>query len=500
MVFEDDSEVVADIIHRCQVYVMPRRIRVREFFLNFDPLNSGRCTKVQFGRGLNTIGLKFTDAEIEAASEHFTEIGPKIQKPQVVSYKRFCEAVDEVFGSDMALGSTHDGREDRLQSMFKMSMTSFMPNMVEDEENMSHIMHRLATLCKSRGIVFKYIYTDFDRSLSPSPSRTNPRNAGKCAVEQFKRMFPFKKEFSENDLQTLISRYLTSNGEAVHFQAIHNDISEVLSPEPPPFPRSDLILKDDPTQWDHMNLNVVKKLQAKVVEKRLRLNEYFTDHDPLRKGFCTAGQLKTVLTILNLAKELKRDDFQVLLQVYARDDGMFCYALFVRDIDNAFSVPGLEKDPMATTPLPDASTTIHGRRNRMVLNTKRRDRINKLEDRIRSRIAQRRILMKPMFQDMDRKNSGLVSKGQFHRVMGMLGFDLTPEDITTLAGAYCDRGNHNEMNYVDFIKACDPPNEQEEIAMSQLNAPYQDAAPSKYFDGPRVRALDRSFSAGSLSF
>jgi Ca2+-binding EF-hand superfamily protein len=500
MVFEDDNDVVSDIIHKCQVYVWPRRIRIREFFLNFDPLNSGRCTKVQFGRGLDTAGIRFTDAEIEAGAEHFTEMGPKVQKPQVVNYKRFCDAVDEIFASDIALGSTQDGREERLQSMFKMSMTSFAPNMVEDDEHMDHIMHRLATLCKSRGIVFKYLFHDFERGGSPSPSNANPRRGGKCSVEQFRRTFPFKKEFNEKDVETLINRYLTNNGESVHFQAIHNDISEVLSPEPPPFPRSDLVLKDDPTQWDHMSLNVVKKIQAKVVEKRVRLTEYFADFDPLRKGFCTAGQFKTVLTILNLEKELNRDDFRVLLNCYARDDGMFCYALFARDVDNAFSVPGLEKDPMAQTPLPDATTTALGRRNRMVLSDKRKARINHLEDKIRSRIYQRRVLMMPAFRDMDRKNCGTVSRGQFHRVMGTLGFEMTPEDVSLLAGYYCDRGNHNEFNYVDFIKACDPPNEQEEVAMSQLNAPYQDAAPSKYFQtGMKVRPLDRSFSAGSLT-
>merc|ERR1719313_2876280 len=102
--------------------------------------------------------------------------------------------------------------------------------------------------------------------------------------------------------------------------------------------------------------------------------------------------------------------------------------------------------------------------------------------------------MKPIFQDMDKAHKGVVSRSRFGRVMGTLGFDLSLEEVNILAGVYCDRGNHNDFNYVDFIKACDPPIEQEEIAMSQLNAPYQDQAPSKYFDGMRVRPLDRAFS------
>ena len=33
---------------------------------------------------------------------------------------------------------------------------------------------------------------------------------------------------------------------------------------------------------------------------------------------------------------------------YSREDGMFCHALFTRDVDAAFSVPGLEKEPLAS--------------------------------------------------------------------------------------------------------------------------------------------------------
>jgi len=260
---------------------------------------------------------------------------------------------------------------------------------------------------------------------------------------------------------------------------------------------SPLHLMPDATQWDHMCLNPVKKIQCKVVEKRVRLQEYFADFDPLRKGFCTAGQLKTVLTILNLEKEIDRTDFNHLVEAYSREDGLFCHALFCRDIDAAFSVPGLEKEPLACTPLPDATTTAPGRRNRMSLTNNRRQKINQLEDKIRKRIADRRILMKPMFLDMDKARKGLVTRSQFGRVMGsQLGFELDQEDIALLAGYYCDRGNHNDFNYVDFIKACDPPVEEEEIAMSQLNAPYQDAAPSKYFiEGRKVRPMDGAYSS-----
>jgi Ca2+-binding EF-hand superfamily protein len=503
--YGDDDALITDLIHKIQMYVMPRRIRMNEFFLNFDPLKSGRCTRVQFGRALNTAGFKqITDVETERLVDHFTETGPRVQKPQVVNYKKFCEAVEKIFNDgditfkSGALSMSDGFKQSFNDSMFKASATSFMPNDVEDNEKMDHIMHRVATLCKSKGFVFKYLYHDFERSSSASPSNINPRRGGKCTENQFRRLFPFKKEMPPGDIDLLVDRYKTPGGD-VHFLAIHNDISEVLSPEPPPFPQSPLYLKPDGTTWDHMNLNPVKKIQSKVVERRIRLSDTFKDFDPLRKGFCTAGQFKTALTILNLAKEIDRNDFAHIVDAYSRDDGMFCHALFIRDVDAAFSVPGLEKEPLATTPLPDASTTAPGRRNRMNISSSTRAKINALEDKIRSRVVKRRVLMKPMFEDMDKARKGLVSRNQFLRVMGsLLNFDITTEEVSLLSMYYCDRGNHNDFNYREFLQACDPPDQQQEVAMSQLNAPYQDQAPSKYFDGPRVRPLDRVASSPCL--
>lgn len=498
MTFQDEESKVSEIIYKIQVYVYPRRIRLKEFFLDFDNLRQGRTTRLQYSRALNMAGLKLTEDEVETLIEYFTEVGPNVQKPQNINYDKFCKEVDQIFASDEAEMAPPDAMNmmetASPNATLRQSVSSFAPREVEDEDQVQHIMHRLAMLCKNRGLILKYCFQDFERGPSPSPSNVNPRRGGKVTISQFKRLFPFKKEIPEDDLEMLIQRYTTEKGD-VHFQAMHNDVSEVLDPKAPPFPTSPLYLRPDGTSWDHHSLDPIKKIQSKVVEKRVRLYEHFQDFDALRKGFCTPGQLKAVLTIMNLDKEVNKDDFAHLVQCYTRDDGMFCYAAFCKDVDQAFTTPGLERDPMATISLPDATTTAPARRNRITMTPARKDRLDALEDKIRARVRTRRILMTPTFKDMDRTHTGHVTRGQFNRVMGMLGFECSPEEIALLAGVYCDLGNHNDFNYVDFIKSCDPPVEYEEIAMQQINAPYQDMAPSKYFDpetgGRKVRPLDR---------
>eukprot|EP00913_Durusdinium_trenchii_P033965 g31793.t1 len=70
------------------------------------------------------------------------------------------------------------------------------------------------------------------------------------------------------------------------------------------------------------------------------------DFDPLRKGYCAASQVKTVLTILNLSKIVTREDYDQLLQTYCREDGMFCYGDFCADVNKVFATPNLEKDEL----------------------------------------------------------------------------------------------------------------------------------------------------------
>mmetsp|Transcript_3357 Transcript_3357/g.7696 ORF Transcript_3357/g.7696 Transcript_3357/m.7696 type:complete len:496 (+) Transcript_3357:78-1565(+) len=486
-----DDQEIGDLVRYVQSSIFPRRVRLREFFVDFDPLRSGRCTAPHFQRALDMANVRLSEEDIERLVRHFVDNGPRVQKPQNVNYVRFCEAINEVFN--------HGDPNPRMTSSPSTTqMMTFHRNPVHNEEHLMHLLHRVAMLCKSRGVVLKSCFTDHDRAAIASPSRMNPKTGGKVTKSQFIRNFPFRRDITEDDLDLLAERYRVGGPECtatgdVHFMALHNDVTEALNHEMPPFPRSDLYLKSDGTEWSHHRLHPVEKLQSKVVEKRLRLYEHFQDFDALRKGVCTVGQVKTVFTMMGLSgKDLDKVDFDTITSAYMRDDGMFRYKEFCEDIDRGFTVPNLEKDPLAVISMPDASSTAPGRRNRITMTPTRMGKIQQLEDKMRSRVKKRGIYLKPMFQDMDRTNQGHVSRSQFARVMCMLGFELDEVAIGLLCSVYCDLGNHNDFNYVDFLKAVDPPNEDTELAMEQATAPYQDHLSSKYFDARgTVRPLDR---------
>lgn len=209
--------------------------------------------------------------------------------------------------------------------------------------------------------------------------------------------------------------------------------------------------------------------------------EHFQDYDPLRKGFCNEGQLKAVFALMKL--HLEPDEHNELMQLYTREDGLFCYAAFCAEVNQAFTVNHLEKQPLARITMPDHTTTIHARRNFVSLTQEQQEAIANLEEGIRARVRTRRILIRPDFARFDPTHRGHVTKSQLIRVMDSLGgFQLDSNAIELLGYAYCDLGNHTDFNYVDFCRSVDPPSADDNEAMMQDNAPYRPHKPSQYFD------------------
>jgi len=471
-----DDDKVGELIHRLQIFMYPRRIRMREFFYDFDALRCGRCTRPQMLRAISTFGMQdLTTQEATLLVDYYEDHSGKYEKPQTVNYYKFCDAVEEVYV---------EGNPEQLNSASSPGstmMSTFRPQSIEDEEEVMHVLHRVATLCKTRRVDLKECFIDFANAPVPHPSRQNARRGGKVTAAQFKRLFPFVKDFGEHEMNMILARYTTKSGD-FHFQALHNDVSTILQTGMQPFPSSPLVLRADDTEWSQDTLSPVEKLRSKCVEKRVRLYEQFQDFDPLRKGFCTVGQVKTVLTLTNLGKEITKPDFDKLCYTYMRDDGLFSYAAFCQDIEVGFTTAGLEKTPMAMIGMPDPSSTQPARRNAIMLSPERRAICNAVEDKIRTRVVLRRVLIKPMFQDMDRANRGFISRNQFSRAMTSLGFDVTEIEIGILASVYCNLGNHLDFNYVDFVKNVDPPDAETDMASMQMSGPFVDYSPKKYFD------------------
>lgn len=77
---------------------------------------------------------------------------------------------------------------------------------------------------------------------------------------------------------------------------------------------------------------------------------------------------------------------------------------------------------------------------------------------VRQQVVSNRILLKPCFMDFDRSKSCHITAAQFQRVLKSLTLMPPQETVYNLIiRKYCDKGNTKEVNYFDFCKDVDRP-------------------------------------------
>lgn len=160
--------------------------------------------------------------------------------------------------------------------------------------------------------------------------------------------------------------------------------------------------------------DVEERLQALVVMKRVRIEEFFRDFDKLRKGRVTVPQFRSVLSMLNFP--LTEAEFDSLAQKYAAET-LFNHAAFCATINQAFTQKGIDKDPNATVKPVTRQDTLAARRKYLESSTEEEDQVSHYISEYRVAVLNRRIHLKPQFQDFDITKNGHVSKSQFLRVL-----------------------------------------------------------------------------------
>lgn len=97
----------------------------------------------------------------------------------------------------------------------------------------------------------------------------------------------------------------------------------------------------------------MKRIQAQVTLKRIRIKEFFLDFDNLRKNIVTGDQFKRILA--NLGITLSENEFNEINNVYNVDgvisrEKRIKWMDFCEDIDTVFTLKGLDKNPLQKVP------------------------------------------------------------------------------------------------------------------------------------------------------
>jgi hypothetical protein len=142
------------------------------------------------------------------------------------------------------------------------------------------------------------------------------------------------------------------------------------------FSQQAINIANDPSDVEH-------RLQALVVMKRVRIEEFFRDFDKLRKGKVTSNQFKSILSMLNF--QLTDAEFEALALKYKTNDpeGLFDYFGFCSTINSAFTVKGIDKDPVATVKPITKDDTLLARRKYLEISEEDQQKMNSIMEEYR---------------------------------------------------------------------------------------------------------------------
>lgn len=153
---------------------------------------------------------------------------------------------------------------------------------------------------------------------------------------------------------------------------------------------------------------------------------------------------------------LTNDEFKALAKKYetADPERFFRYADFVANMNRAFTITGIDKAPTTRVAAINPADTLLARR-KYLAGQQNADEVNAILEEYKVAVKNKRIHLKPVFQDYDITRNGHVTKAQFLRVLDLLRINA-PESITQqLLRRYMDKGNVDEVNYQDFCEDID---------------------------------------------
>ncbi|XP_071808477.1 uncharacterized protein [Asterias amurensis] len=432
--------LVEGIEDHIRKFMLSKRVRVAEFFKDFDNLRSGCVTKSQFKRCLDqSFSSILSEGEEEVLIEKFKD------NNGMVNYKRFADVIESTFQPDNL--KVEPKSQTIAPDEFLGTTRSLRPLSPASVKKVQLIIQRIAPYYKYHGINISSSYTDFDR-----------HHIGTVTDSQFARSFPRPPGLEDEEVELLKKSYLDPNTPNLcNYLNFHNDVEAAKAG-----------LEDDlfnPLPQNHYNIprvekgdevlrEIFKRIQIAVHKNGIRTTEFFCDHDKLRSGVITENQFKCGL-MLCVGKEgcLTRGEVQQLAEFYKLPDGRVRYKEFCDLMENAFNEPHLEKNPETRVYRPP-----QGQLSRSLnpLNQSEEARVSQILKEMSSTVERRRLMCFPIFKDYDRSKAYTrnITPSQFRRILHFLSINVQSEDFKLLCRKF-EEPKSGDVNYPALVQAID---------------------------------------------
>ncbi len=456
------------------------RVRLDEFFKDYDKLRKGGITQSQFGRGLAQGQFGLSDQEVRTLYQEYQDDTQKDTFGQpFFKWTAFVDEIDRIFTiKNMDKDPTID--VDAATSMAMQKDVCLGQKRIELDETQSarvfQVLKAMSVQVAQRRVELVPSFKDFDRS-----------NSGYIPFSCFMRVISglsLHQNANEADA-ALLKQYFMENQatgmapgrEDVNYKAFAlalatiaggaTSLSEIKAPDSLREDRRENAKTVGAALLDTSKLGhkkealnagsvysideIMQDVKTDVQVKRIRVTEIFQDSDRLRSGEVSSAQFESALSRAGL--QLEAHEIRAIEKEFKGDKNrdMINWKKFASTLEG---MPSLEKNPNEL-----AESSYFGATERVPdLEPAEEAELDEALRRIKEFTTIRRLHMKPYFHDYDKSRRFRVTAGQFASVLDMMKVPLTQRDRSLLLKKYTvveGRKRTDFVNYKAFVMEVD---------------------------------------------
>ncbi|KAJ3272592.1 hypothetical protein HDV01_005435 [Terramyces sp. JEL0728] len=428
------SPQVSAIEDRIKQYVYRNRIRLMEFFRDYDRHNCGL-----FVTGIRLARLPLDPNELDVLLKTYgTDDGR-------ANYRKLCASINTVFTINNLEQNPLQDVKPPSRDWLTQGSNKLEPH---EEQQCSQIIARLQRIIKERRLLIAPPFKDFDRFLG---------NLGRVSRSHFSRLLVMMgMNISDEDLHILFRKYEDHEEGRINYQEFIQQIDpETYSAY---HVKNNVQNKENKGKTSaktarkrHLEMgDIVKMLQDHVVSKRIRISEFFKDFDKLRSYSIRKEEF--VRGVSKIGYDMNENELETICNFY-KDPKISGYCLwkkFADAIDEVFVTPNLESKPTfvhnaVPSRSPFQSTGVK-------LTPHEEEIYAKVIENIRHHMKFRKANIKPFFRDCDKICSGIghVTKSQFRQCLTFMECDVTEEEFDVLCKKWMKLGAYNDLKSTEF--------------------------------------------------
>ena len=187
---------IVNIVQRIRNHVSARRVRISEFFRDFDKLRSYSIRRDEFLRGITQIGVDLSETDHDILAEHYKDE----KKAGCCRWKQFEDDVEKVFGeTHLENRPTYVHQHHERKSPYTVAKK---PMTVEETALLQAVLNNFREKLKVRQSSVKPFFRDFDKVCSKT---------GHVTKSQFRQCLTYMKcDVTEEEFAVLCKRWTKS--------------------------------------------------------------------------------------------------------------------------------------------------------------------------------------------------------------------------------------------------------------------------------------------------